>query len=60
MATQFGKVGVWDWDLVVNLGYRTRRMRSLFRYCIEKAGGRVSAENGGTAVEAVRRAETEG
>jgi hypothetical protein len=31
-----------------------------FRYFIEGAGGRVSAENGGTAVEAVRRAETEG
>jgi two-component system CheB/CheR fusion protein len=36
-------------------------MRSLFRYFIEGAGGRVStAEDGRTAVEAVRRAETEG
>jgi CheY-like chemotaxis protein len=36
-------------------------MRSLFRYFIEEAGGRVStAEDGRTAVEAVRSAETEG
>ena len=36
-------------------------MRSLFRYFIEGAGGRVStAEDGCTAVEAVRRAESEG
>lgn len=36
-------------------------MRSLFRYFIEGAGGRVStAEDSRTAVEAVRRAETEG
>ncbi len=36
-------------------------MRSLFRYFIEGAGGRVStAEDGRTAVEAVRSAQTEG
>ena len=36
-------------------------MRSLFRYFIEGAGGRVStAEDGRTAVEAVRSAENEG
>ena len=36
-------------------------MRSLFRYFIEGAAGRVStAEDGGTAVEAVRRADNEG
>ena len=35
-------------------------MRSLFRYFIEGAGGRVStAEDGRTAVEAMRNAETE-